>query len=90
MQQHTSVPSPAATPFQAMAARVETPVAGFSAPQHRPFTAATPMRMPVKEPGPRATATASTSESFVSVFFSMSSTMGSSVRLCVSPEHWLY
>ena len=90
MQQQMIEPSPAATPFQAMAARVETPIAGFCAPQHRPFTAATPMRMPVNEPGPRATATASTSASFVSVFFKRSSTMGSSVRLCVSPEHWVY
>ena len=90
MQQQTRVPSPAATPFQAMAASVDTPIAGFSEPQHSPFTAATPMRMPVNEPGPRATATASTSASFVSVFFSRSSTMGSSVRLCVRPEHWLY
>ena len=39
-----------------------TPMAGFSSAQQRPLTAATPMRTPVKEPGPRATATASSSD----------------------------
>ena len=37
-------------------------MAGFSSAQHRPLTAATPMRTPVKEPGPRATATASSAD----------------------------
>jgi hypothetical protein len=43
----------------------------------------TPMRTPVKEPGPRATATASSSSLGVSVFFNRSSIMGSGVRLWV-------
>ena len=43
------------------------------------------MRMPVKEPGPTATAMASMSDSFKSVFFRMCSTMGIKVRLWVRP-----
>ena len=49
------------------------------------LAAETPMRMPVKEPGPTATAMASMSDSFKSVFFRMCSTMGIKVRLWVRP-----
>ncbi len=73
-----------------MASSVETPTAGFSSAQHRPLTAATPMRTPVKEPGPRATATASSADLSVPVDASRFSTIGSSVALCVRPEHWKY
>ena len=67
-----------------MASSVETPMQGFSAPQHRPLTVDTPMRTPVKEPGPCATAITSTSDRATAVFFNRSSAIGSSVRLCVS------
>ena len=68
-----------------MASRVDTPMQGLSAAQAKPFTAAIPMRSPVKEPGPAATAMASISERVNSLFFSMSSTMGIKVRLWVRP-----
>ena len=74
-----------------MASSVDTPMAGFCAPQASPLAVDTPMRTPVNEPGPRATAMASTSASLVSVFFSICSTIGSSVQLCVRPLHcWLW
>ena len=73
-----------------MASRVETPTQGLSEAQARPFTVETPMRMPVKEPGPWATAKISTLFRLSSAFFSMSSAMGSRVRLWVRPLHWLY
>ena len=68
-----------------MASSVDTPMAGFCAPQASPLAVDTPMRTPVNEPGPRATAMASTSASLVSVFFSICSAIGSSVQLCVRP-----
>ena len=71
--------------FRAMAASVDTPTAGLSTEKARPLAAETPMRMPVKEPGPTATAMASISDSFKSVFFRMCSTMGIKVRLWVRP-----
>ena len=83
----TTKPSAKAT-FRAMAARVETPTAGLSTEKARPLAAETPMRMPVKEPGPTATAMASMSDSFKSVFFRMCSTMGINVRLWVRPVSW--
>ena len=43
------------------------------------------MRMPVKDPGPAATATAPQSWTVRPVFFSMVSTMGIRVRLWVRP-----
>ena len=46
------------------------------------------MRMPVKDPGPTATATASQAVRVRSAFFSIPSTMGMRVRLWVSPLHW--
>ena len=74
-----------------MASSVDTPMAGFCAPQASPLAVDTPMRTPVNEPGPRATAMASTSASLVSVFFSSCSAIGSSVQLCVRPLHcWLW
>ena len=51
-------------------------MAGFCAPQASPLAVDTPMRTPVNEPGPRATAMASTSASLVSVFFSICSAIG--------------
>ena len=80
-----------------MASSVDTPMAGFCAPQASPLAVDTPMRTPVNEPGPRATAMASTSASLVSVFFSICSALGregrnrGSVQLCVRPLHcWLW
>lgn len=71
--------------FRAMASRVDTATTGFSAAKASPLAAATPMRIPVKEPGPTATATASQSRTVRPVFFSMPSTMGIKVRLWVRP-----
>ena len=58
---------------------------GFSAPQARPLAAAMPMRRPVKDPGPTATAMASMSERARALFCSMASTIGIRVRLWVRP-----
>lgn len=69
----------------AIASSVETAAAGSPAANASPFAAATPMRIPVKDPGPTATATAPSSSMRKSAFFSMDSTMGISVRLWVSP-----
>jgi hypothetical protein len=69
-----------------MASRVETPQTGLSSAQARPLTVATPMRTPVKEPGPRLTAKRSTSGREIPRFFKRSSAMGSKVRLWVKPE----
>ena len=52
----------ALTPCQAMASNVETPAQGLLAAKARPLTVDMPIRIPVKEPGPQATAKASTSE----------------------------
>ena len=73
-----------------MASRVDTPTQGLSEAQARPLTIDTPMRTPVKEPGPWATASRFTSLRLSSAFLSMSSPMGSSVRLWVRPLHWVY
>ena len=70
-------------PCQASASSVDTPTQGFCVAQARPLTVDTPMRMPVKDPGPCATAKASTLQSRNSQFRSRSSAIGSSVRLCV-------
>ena len=80
----TTRPSQKAT-FRAMAARVDTPTAGLSAAKASPLAADTPMRMPVKEPGPAATAMASQSWTVRPVFLKMPSTMGMRVRLWVRP-----
>ena len=71
-----------------MASSVETPITGMPAPKARPLAAATPMRMPVKDPGPTATAMASQAARLRSAFFSIPSTMGMRVRLWVRPLHW--
>ena len=71
--------------FRARAARVDTAAQGLSAAQASPLAAETPMRTPVKDPGPAETATASRSAALMPVFFSRSSTRGIRVRLWVSP-----
>ena len=48
--------------FQAMEAKVEQPAQGNSAAQARPLAVETPMRSPVKDPGPAATAMRSSSD----------------------------
>ena len=70
---------------QAMEARVEQGAHSLSPGQASPFAVATPMRSPVKEPGPAATAITSASSRVCPQFFSMSCTMGSRVRLWVRP-----
>ena len=50
-----------------------------------PLAALTPMRMPVKEPGPAATAMASQSWTVMPALRSMASTMGIRVREWVRP-----
>ena len=81
---HTTSPSAKAA-FRAIAARVDTPTAGMEAAKASPLAAETPMRMPVKDPGPTATATAPMSAMARSAFFRMCSTMGIRVRLWVRP-----
>ncbi len=70
---------------QAMDSRGGAGAQGLSSGQASPFAVATPMRSPVKEPGPAATAITSTSFRDAPQFFSMLSTRGSRVRLWVSP-----
>ena len=67
----------------AMASSVETAQHGFPSAIAMPFTLETPMRTPVKEPGPAVTAKRSTSSNAVRVQASSCSTMGMSVWLCV-------
>ena len=71
---------------QAMASSVDTPTHGLSVPSASPLTVATPMRTPVNEPGPCATAKASTSESETPQFASSASAIGRRVRECVRPQ----
>ena len=73
---------------QAMDSRVEQGAQGFSPAQANPLAVAAPIRRPVKEPGPAATAITSTSSTASPQFFSRSFTMGSRVRLWVRPLHW--
>ena len=68
-----------------MDSRVEQAAQSLSAPQDNPLAVATPMRSPVKDPGPAATAITSTSSREVPQFFSRSRAMGSRVRLWVRP-----
>ena len=70
---------------QAMDSRVEQGAQSLSSAQARPLAVATPMRSPVKEPGPAATAITSTCSSPVPQLFSRSRAMGSRVRLWVRP-----
>lgn len=70
--------------FSAIAARVDTAAQGMPRANASPLTAATPMRTPVKEPGPAATASTSISVRAVWLLRSMSCTMGIKVWLWVS------
>ena len=70
-----------------MASSVETPTVGRERAKASPLAAATPMRIPVNEPGPAATAMAPRSEVVRSALRSMASTMGIRVRLWVRPVH---
>ena len=72
----------------AMASSVETPAQGLFPGQASPLAAATPIRSPVKDPGPAATATTSISSSVSPQFSRRSRHMGISVRLCVRPLCW--
>ena len=83
MAQTTSPSAKAA--FRAMAARVDTPTAGMEAAKASPLAAETPIRIPVKDPGPTATATALISAMVISAFFMICSTIGIRVRLWVRP-----
>ena len=71
--------------FLARAARVDTAAQGLSAAQASPLAAETPMRTPVKDPGPAETAITSRSAAVISVLRKSSSTRGIRVRLWVSP-----
>ena len=72
----------------AMDSRVEQGAQGLSSGHASPLAAATPMRTPVKEPGPAATAITSMSCRASPVFFSRSDTMGMRVAEWVSPLFW--
>ena len=71
-----------------MASSVDTPRQGFSSGQARPLAVAMPMRSPVKEPGPLATAIRSISDRLTPQLFSIPSHRGIRVRLWVSPLFW--
>ena len=71
-----------------MASRVLTPTQGISRPQAKPLAAATPMRTPVKEPGPAATATAPMSFAVRLSCFNRSWAMTIRVWLWVRPVFW--
>ena len=60
----------------ASASSASTATQGLPAPWAIPFTALSPMRTPVKEPGPTTAAYSSISEISVEHLFSASSTMG--------------
>ena len=80
---HT-VQSPPVCP-KAITSSVERGIQGLSCGKAKPFIAATPIRTPVKEPGPLVTAKASISSSARFAFFKRPCTSGSSVWLCVRP-----
>ena len=69
--------------FSAIARSVETPAQGMFRAIAMPLTQETPMRTPVKEPGPAETAMRSTSSSVRPERRSTLSTIGISVWLCV-------
>ena len=79
-----TVPSKARA-FSAMASNVDTPQQGSSSAQASPLAADTPMRRPVKLPGPAATAIRLISFAVSPAFFSMLSSSGISVTLWVRP-----
>ena len=74
--------------LSAMLSRVDTPYTGSDPPQAKPLAAETPMRTPVKEPGPAATASAVTSAAVLPQAFSRSSAMTINVWLWVRPVFW--
>ena len=71
--------------FQAMASNVDTPIQGSWRGQANPLAVDKPMRSPVKEPGPLATAMTSTWDSWCPQLSSMVWHMGNRVRLWVRP-----
>ena len=68
-----------------MDSKVEQGAQSLSSAQARPLAVATPMRSPVKEPGPAATAITSTCSKSVSQLLNRSRAIGSKVRLWVRP-----
>ena len=76
-----------ATP-QAMDSRVEQAAQGLLPGQASPLAAATPIRTPVKEPGPAATATTSTCSREAPHCSSRAAAMGSRVTEWVRPLSW--
>ena len=70
---------------QAMDSRVEQAAQGLSPGQASPLAVEMPMRSPVKEPGPAATAMRSTWDRGTEQVASICSTMGIRVREWVSP-----
>ena len=68
-----------------MDSKVEQGAQGLSPGQASPLAAATPIRIPVKDPGPVATAMTSISSSFSPVFSSRAVTMGIRVAEWVRP-----
>lgn len=73
---------------QAMDSRVEQAAQGLFPGQASPLAAATPMRRPVKEPGPAATAMSSTASKAVPQLSSRDTAMGMRVREWVRPLFW--
>ena len=69
-----------------MAASVDTPQQGSSLAQASPLAADTPMRRPVKLPGPLVTAMSPISSSVSPAACSIPSRRGISVTLWVSPR----
>ena len=74
--------------FSAMASSVDTPQQGSSSAQANPLAADTPIRSPVKLPGPAATAINPMSLAVSPAFFSMLSISGIRVTLWVRPIFW--
>ena len=69
-----------------MASSVDTPQQGSALAHASPLAADTPMRIPVKLPGPWATAMISISSIVSPAVFSIPSSSGISVTLWVSPR----
>ena len=67
---------------------MDTSAQGFSSAQARPLAAETPMRTPVNDPGPAATAMTSASSSLAPQRWSICSSMGMRVTLWVRPLFW--
>ena len=73
----------ASAALDTIAAVVGMEISGFSSARPSPLAVAEPMRRPVNEPGPPATAIASIVERSSSVMFEISSSIGSRVWECV-------